>query len=76
MAFNPANMFKMKKMLAEFENSHPKFVAFFRTVFSRPVEEGTVIEVTITRPGESPITSNIVVKQSDLALFEQLKSMS
>lgn len=76
MGFNPANIFKMKKMMSEFENSHPKFVAFFKTVFSRPIEEGTVVEVTITRPGEAPITSNIVVKQSDLELIEQLKSLS
>lgn len=76
MAFNPANIFKMKKMMGEFQNNHPKFVAFFQTVFSRPVEEGTIIEVTITRPGEAPMTSNIVVKQSDLELIEQLKGLS
>ena len=75
MAFNPANMFKMKKMLTDFENTHPKFVAFIRSVLSRPIEEGTIIEVTVTRPGEAPVTSNIVVKQSDLELFEQLKGM-
>lgn len=76
MAFNPANMMKMMKMKNEFESNHPKFVAFLQTVFSRKVEEGTVIEITVTRPGEAPVTSNIVVKQSDIELLEQLKSLT
>lgn len=33
------------------------------------------IEITVTNPGEAPITSNIKVQQSDLELLEELKEM-
>ena len=38
-------------------------------------KEGTIIEITVTNPGEAPITSNIKVQQSDLELLEELKEM-
>ena len=39
------------------------------------LKEGTIIEITVTNPGEAPITSNIKVQQSDLELLEELKEM-
>ena len=45
-------------------------------IFSRGITEGTIIEITVTRPGEQPITSNIKVLQSDLELMEELKGMA
>lgn len=72
---NPASVMKMMGAKAQFERNHPKFSAFLKTVFSRPIEEGTVIEFTITRPGEAPVTSNIKVQQSDLELLESLKEL-
>ena len=52
-----------------------EFAAFLKAVFSRGIEEGTVIEITVQRLGESPITSNIKVKDSDLELLQSLKDM-
>ncbi len=75
MNMNPASVLKIMNAKAQFEKSHPKFFAFLNAVFSRPVEEGTVIEFTVTRPGEEPVTSNIKVQQSDLELLESLKEI-
>ena len=50
-------------------------MAFMEAVFSRPLEEGTVVEITLTRPGEHPLTSNIKLQQSDLELLAELKEM-
>lgn len=72
---NPAAIMKMMGAKAQFEKSHPKFVAFLKTIFSRPLEEGTVMEITVTRPGEEPVTSNIRLQQSDLELLAQLKEL-
>lgn len=72
---NPASIMKIMSAKAQFERNHPKFFAFLKSVFSRPVEEGSVIEITVTRPGEEPITSNIKVQQSDLELLEGLKNL-
>lgn len=72
---NPAAIVKIMSAKSQFEKNHPKFVAFLKTVFSRPVEEGTVMEITVTRPGEEPVTANIKVQQSDLELLARLKEL-
>ena len=72
---NPASIMKIMSAKAQFERNHPKFSAFLKVVFSRPVEEGTVIEFTVTRPGEEPMTANIRVQQFDLDLLESLKEL-
>ena len=73
---NPASMMKIMKAKNKFSENHPRFVAFLNMIFSRGITEGTIIEITVTRPGEQPITSNIKVLQSDLELMEELKILS
>lgn len=72
---NPATIMKLMSAKARFSSNHPKFEAFLNSVFSRRIEEGTVIEMTVTRPGEAPLTTNIKVQQSDLELLEELKEL-
>lgn len=73
---NPASIVKLMSAKAQFERNHPKFMAFVKTVFSKPIEEGTVMEITVTRPGEEPVTANIKVQQSDLELLAELKELA
>ena len=73
---NPASILKFLSAKKQFEDNHPKFEAFVRTILSRPLEEGTVLEITVTRPGEKPMTGNIRLQQSDLELLAELKEMS
>lgn len=73
---NPASLMKIMSAKNKFTDNHPKFVAFLNAVFSRNVEEGTVIEITVTRPGEEPITTNMKVLQSDLDLLNELKDIA
>ena len=72
---NPADLMKIMSAKRKFDANHPKFSAFLKAVFSRPIEEGTVIEISVTRPGEEPITTNFKVCQSDLDLVRELQSM-
>lgn len=74
---NPAMLMKLMSAKNTFEKNHPKFVAFIKqVVLGGGLTEGTVLEVTMTRPGEEPITANLKVTQSDLELFEELKNMA
>lgn len=73
---NAASIMKLMSAKNQFSKNHPKFEAFLKSVFSRKIEEGTVIEITVTRPSEAPITSNIKVLQSDLELLEELKGLT
>lgn len=76
MSMNPSSILKLMGAKAQFERNHPKFMTFIKTVFSKPMEEGTVLEVTVTRPGQEPLTANIRIQQSDLALLAELKELS
>lgn len=73
---NPASVMKLMNAKNKFSENHPKFVSFLSMIFSRGITEGTIIEITVTKPGEQPVTSNIKVKQSDLELMKELKSLA
>ncbi len=73
---NPSNIMKIMNAKNKFSANHPKFVAFLSAVFSREMEEGTIIEITLTRPGEEPLTTNMKVQQSDLELMRELQEMA
>lgn len=74
---NPAILMKLMNAKNVFTANHPKFESFFKAAFlsGQGVPEGTIIEMTVTKPGENPITSNIKIQQSDLELFEELKNL-
>lgn len=73
---NASSIMKFMGAKAQFERNHPKFVAFLKSVFSKPLEEGTIMEITVTRPGEEPVTANIRVQQSDLELLAEMKELA
>lgn len=72
---NPASIMKLMGAKKKFETAHPKFVAFLSRCFTSGISEGTIIEITVTKPGEAPITSNIKLLPSDMELLEELKNI-
>ena len=73
---NPAAMMKIMQAKNKFTENHPKFVQFLSSAFSGGIEEGTVIELSVEKPGQNKMTSNIKVKQSDLELLAELKNLA
>ena len=73
---NPSAILKLMSAKAAFTKNHPKFSAFCKAAFSRPIEPGTIIEISLQRPGEEPMMANIKVQQEDLDLLERLKGLS
>ena len=47
--------------ITTFRNNHPKFSEFMSKYIKSGVPEGSVIEITVTRPGEDPVTTNMKV---------------
>ena len=74
---NPAVLMKLMSAKNKFTQNHPKFEAFVKAVFlgNNAIPEGTVIEITVTKPGEQPVTTNLKVQQSDLELVEEMKNL-
>lgn len=75
MSMNPTSMMKIMNAMKTFQANHPKFFSFIQVVFGRKIQEGTIIEITVTSPGEEPITTNLKVQQSDLKLMEELSHL-
>jgi len=73
---NAMEMMHIMGALKTFQDSHPGFTNYLKDMYLGGIEEGTVIEITTTKPGCQPVTGNMKVKQSDLELFESLKNMS
>lgn len=72
---NPAALFKIQGAFKKFQNAHPKVVSYFSSVFGSGVPEGTVMELTVTKPGEEPVTTNMKVTADDVELVKLLKEM-
>ena len=72
---NPSSIMKILSAKNTFTANHPKFSAFISAVFRNGIEEGTIIEITVQKPGQEPITSNIKVQRSDLELLQELREL-
>ncbi|WP_242826588.1 hypothetical protein [Oribacterium sp. NK2B42] len=72
---NPAEMMKIAGIMKKFQSNHPKVVAFMQHTFSNSIPVGSVIELTITKPGQDPVTTNFKVLEDDVEMVETLKKM-
>ena len=74
---NPASLMKMMNVKNTLSKNHPRFEAFIKNVVmgNGGIPAGTVIELTVTKPGEDPVTTNIRVQQSDLDALASMKDL-
>ncbi len=73
---NPASILKLMSAKNQFTENHPKFAAFLQAMFAKGIEEGTVIEVKVMKPGQDAVTANMKVQKSDLELLQELRELS
>ncbi len=69
------NPFAMLGIVKNLEEAHPKAAAFVRNELMTGLPEGTVIEMTVTKPGETAKTANVKLTASDIAALDQLKDI-
>lgn len=72
---NPAILMKLMSAKNAFAQNHPKFVAFMNAIFKDKIEEGTIIEISVQKPGQEKMTTNLKVQQSDLDLLQGLSEL-
>lgn len=69
------NILKLRKAKDSFVALHPKIASFFKEQFSGGmIEEGTVIEVKIKKPGKNPVIAKLTVSERDNEILKELKS--
>lgn len=73
---NPAKLLKMKGAWDTFTNNHPKFPKFLEAVHNKALNEGTVVEITVTSASGETISSNLKLTGSDISLFSELKDLA
>ncbi len=73
---NPASIMKLANAKNKFSANHPKVVKFLNAVYAKGIEEGTVIEITVKKPGQEAMAANFKVQQSDLELINELQHIA
>ena len=72
MAFNPADLFKVRSAAAKFNANHPKLLPFFNAARGKAMTPGAIIELAITDPSGEKIETNLRVQESDIELINLL----
>ena len=75
MGMNPLALLKAKKSWETFCGNHPRFPAFLQAVQSAGIQEGTIIEVSVTTPEGRKMTTNVRLTASDMQAFNDLKGL-
>ena len=70
------NPFAILGIINKLESAHPKAAAFVRNELMTGLPEGTIIEMTVTKPGAEPKTANLRLTQEDLNTLNEMKSMN
>lgn len=68
-------IFKAKKSWDTFCGNHPRFPAFLQAVQTSGIQEGTVIEVTVTTPEGKKMMTNLKLTATDMEAFNDLKGL-
>ena len=72
---NPMALLKAKKSWETFCGNHPRFPAFMQAVQAAGIQEGTIIEVSVTTPAGKTMTTNVRLTASDMQAFNDLKGL-
>ena len=75
MGMNPMALLKAKKSWETFCGNHPRFPAFMQAVQAAGIQEGTIIEVSVTTPVGKTMTTNVRLTASDMQAFNDLKGL-
>ena len=69
---NPMEMIKLKGLYEQFVKRHPRLPQFAQKA-AGSIQEGTVIEISMTTPEGKTLTTNVRLTASDIQAFNDLK---
>jgi len=73
--FNPLNLIKLKGLLERFSNNHPKLIPFGKRVYPQAMEEGTLIEISVTQPDGRKTETNLKLSADDMAIIREAEDL-
>ena len=72
---NMKQMIEMMQAWNVFKANHPKFPKFMKAVEKAGIREGTVLEIRMSSPDGQVIETSVLVKESDLPLFDMMRGL-
>lgn len=69
---NPMKLMKFREMGERFKANHPRIPAFLEAAV-KGVDEGSIIEMTVTDPQGKTICTNMRVTADDMAMLRELQ---
>ncbi len=71
---NPMALMKIKGMFDRFKGNHPKVPMFFQAA-AQSIDEGSIIEISVTTSAGKNLCTNMRVTRDDIELVKELKDM-
>ena len=73
---NPMLLLQLKPAWEQFKGNHPKLLNFVKaTSRDNFIDEGSLIEISVTNSSGKTISSNVRVRKDDLAFLSALKEV-
>lgn len=72
---NPRRMLELAKLQQKFKKNHPKVFPFLKVAAEKALQEGSVVDISVTTPEGKVMRTNLRIKPEDMEIVEQLKQM-
>ncbi|MBR4528660.1 MAG: hypothetical protein IKO80_00120 [Lachnospiraceae bacterium] len=63
---NPMILLQIRERFAKFQQEHPKFMPFCRAVSERALQEGSIIDISVTPPDGKTLSTNLRLTSNDV----------
>jgi len=72
---NPAKLLQLKKQYSAFLDRHPKFMRYLAYITDNYMEEGAVLDVTVTDAAGKSLHGNAKLSAEDVAFLQEVRRM-
>ncbi|MGL6197849.1 MAG: hypothetical protein ACRC3H_02845 [Lachnospiraceae bacterium] len=72
---NPMKLLKVINERKQLTRNHPEFIPFLKETLGSDISVGTVIEISVAKPGQEEKVTKINVQKSELPLFKKLQDV-
>lgn len=72
---NPAKLMQLKKQFTAFSGRHPKFMRYLAYITDNSLNEGTVMDLTVTDAAGNSLHGNARLTAEDVAFLQEVRKM-
>ena len=72
---NPVTLLRLKRMWSGFANRHPKLLRYMFYISDNALQEGSVLDITVTDAAGNPLHANARLTAEDVAFFQEIRAV-